>query len=325
MKKNKGSSFLVMAIISAMMTSIISLSLAKVNQLSNSSFNSSRIAMQSQSIADSKMNFLSLGGYNGISAQNRKEVNGTSYFDSVVVGTEIDVGEGVTSKDVTVNVFHSNEASPRYRLTKTFYSNGNSEYVFNDNDDAARIGLLYSGSRIIARLDNEEQKLLTSITPVISNSNLNNLTETGFFNGTSLGNAPSSGWFYIENIRCSNMSNSYVDQKATAFDTGKIYHRQCRNGAWSAWNEVGSGGGVAFAGWTDNFASSGTAPADGIICAKSKSNTIVSITTSGVERVYTAKRDKYGQGCTSITCPVKKGETYSVSGATYIRFMKIGN
>lgn len=311
------------AVILAILTSTISVSLAKINQFSNSNFVSTRIALQAQAIADSKMKFLALLEYEDIVSQNRAIVTGTSYYDSIVISSENNLGDGLLSKAVTVNVFYSDETAPRYRLTKIFYNNGNNEFVFNDSTDSTRIGMLYSGNRIITRLDDSEQKLLTNMTTSYS-GNLNNLSETGFFNGSNLTNAPSTAWYYIENIRHSNMSNYYINQKVTNFENGKIYHRQCRNGTWSSWSEIGGSSG-AFTGWNNSFPASGTAPSDGIICAKSISNTIVSITTSGVERVYTAKRDKYGQGSTSITCPVKKGESYSVSGATYIRFMQIGN
>ena len=63
---------------------------------------------------------------------------------------------------------------------------------------------------------------------------------------------------------------------------------------------------------------SGTISTSGIIVAVSGWNTNISITTSEVQRVFTHRRDKYGQGCCSVTCPIKKGETYVVSGAQSI-------
>lgn len=321
--KHKGSGILVITLMSAIFTGMISLSLAKVSNISKNSFGSTRLAIQAQSLADSKMEFLSLVDYDEIVSQNRQAIGETDYFDSVVVGAETNLGDGITSKDVTVNVFHSDDAVPRYRLTKIFYSNGNNEYVFNDDENDTRIGILNSNGRIVTRLDDAEQKLLTSMTPSYT-GNLNNLVETGFFNGNNLGNAPSTEWYYIENIRHSNMNNYYINQRLTNFNNGKLYNRQCRNGSWSGWTEVGGAGG-AFSGWTDSFPASGTAPGDGIITARSNWNADISIKTSGVERVYTSRRDKYGQGYTTVTCPVKKGESYSVSGAGYIRFMQLGS
>lgn len=78
-----------------------------------------------------------------------------------------------------------------------------------------------------------------------------------------------------------------------------------------------------FKGWVNNFPASGTAPADGIITASSGYNSGLAISTSSVERVSVSGRSKYGQGYVTATCPVKKGESYSVSGARYIRFMKM--
>lgn len=79
----------------------------------------------------------------------------------------------------------------------------------------------------------------------------------------------------------------------------------------SAQEESGSSGS-----WVDNFPNSGIAPADGIIVATSYLNTYMTIYTSNKERTSVSKRDKYGQGHTSATCPVSKGESYKITGGS---------
>lgn len=74
--------------------------------------------------------------------------------------------------------------------------------------------------------------------------------------------------------------------------------------------------------WVKNFPTSGTAPSDGIIVATSYSNTFMQIYTSGVRRTYVSQRDKYGQGSTSASCPVSKGESYAVYGGT-VQFYRL--
>lgn len=75
--------------------------------------------------------------------------------------------------------------------------------------------------------------------------------------------------------------------------------------------------------WVDSFPASGTAPSDGIIVCTSSWNTYMSITISGKVRTEVSRRDKYGQGTTNATCPIAKGEPYSISGASRICFFKL--
>lgn len=75
--------------------------------------------------------------------------------------------------------------------------------------------------------------------------------------------------------------------------------------------------------WVDAFPDSGTAPSDGIIVCTSRWNTYMSITISGKMRTEVNRRAKYGQGVTNATCPIAKGEPYSISGAGRICFFKL--
>ena len=75
--------------------------------------------------------------------------------------------------------------------------------------------------------------------------------------------------------------------------------------------------------WVESFPASGTAPSDGIIVCTSRWNTYMSITISGKVRTEVNRRDKYGQGVTNATCPIAKGEPYSISGAGRICFFKL--
>lgn len=75
--------------------------------------------------------------------------------------------------------------------------------------------------------------------------------------------------------------------------------------------------------WVESFPASGTAPSEGIIVCTSRWNTDMSITISGKRRTNVNRRDKYGQGVTNATCPIAKGEPYSISGAGRICFFKL--
>lgn len=68
--------------------------------------------------------------------------------------------------------------------------------------------------------------------------------------------------------------------------------------------------------------SSGIADTDLIIMAISYNNTTINGYVSGVNVMHTAGRSKYGQGATSISFPVPKGVSWSVSGGGTIYALK---
>lgn len=68
--------------------------------------------------------------------------------------------------------------------------------------------------------------------------------------------------------------------------------------------------------------SSGIADTDLIITAISYDNTTIDGYVSGVNVMHTAGRSKYGQGATSISFPVPKGASWSVSGGGTIYALK---
>ncbi|MDR1701515.1 MAG: hypothetical protein LBR56_01915 [Sporomusaceae bacterium] len=69
---------------------------------------------------------------------------------------------------------------------------------------------------------------------------------------------------------------------------------------------------------------SGIADSDGILIATSGFNSDMAGYTSGVQRFYFSRRDKYGQGHTTATMPVIKGESWVIGGAQKVWFVGIG-
>ena len=86
-------------------------------------------------------------------------------------------------------------------------------------------------------------------------------------------------------------------------------------------SEISSGSAI-FKEWK-KIPSTGTIESDGIIVITSAWNSVVYIQTSGVQRTFAHGRSKYGVGQTSMTCPIKKGEKYTISGAADIWFLKM--
>lgn len=86
-------------------------------------------------------------------------------------------------------------------------------------------------------------------------------------------------------------------------------------------NIVGNSSSFAFNSFVA-VGSSGTADTDLIIMAISYDNTTINGYVSGVNVMHTAGRSKYGQGATSISFPVPKGASWSVSGGRTIYALK---
>lgn len=86
-------------------------------------------------------------------------------------------------------------------------------------------------------------------------------------------------------------------------------------------NIVGNSSSFAFNSFVA-VGSSGTANTDLIIMAISYDNTTINGYVSGVNVMHTAGRSKYGQGATSISFPVPKGASWSVSGGRTIYALK---
>ena len=69
--------------------------------------------------------------------------------------------------------------------------------------------------------------------------------------------------------------------------------------------------------------SSGVAATDGFITSRSYDNTTVAGYVNGLQVMYTAGRSKYGQGPCSISFPVPKGASWSVSGDSFVRWLPL--
>ena len=69
--------------------------------------------------------------------------------------------------------------------------------------------------------------------------------------------------------------------------------------------------------------SSGVAATDGFVTSKSYDNTSITAYVNGLQVMHTAGRSKYGQGACSISFPVPKGASWSVSGASYVRWLPL--
>jgi hypothetical protein len=68
---------------------------------------------------------------------------------------------------------------------------------------------------------------------------------------------------------------------------------------------------------------SGVAATDGFVTSTSYDNTSITAYVNGLQVMHTAGRSKYGQGACSISFPVPKRASWSVSGANYVRWLPL--
>ena len=156
-----GGESIFIAILTCIIISVMGVSLARLHNVSFMSLVSSETSMQAQHFAKSKMDYLMFKGYNNLATQAKTVINGTTFKDSVALGTITTDADGVKKRTVTVSVYNDDEASPRATLSHVFYSNDADLYVRNGNSTANSISMHYDSSndRLYAKVDGNEKPL----------------------------------------------------------------------------------------------------------------------------------------------------------------------
>jgi hypothetical protein len=75
----------------------------------------------------------------------------------------------------------------------------------------------------------------------ITGTNLDDYTNAGFYNGSSMTNAPNSGWFWVT-VERYTADTGWVHQTATSFGSGNtaniVYTRTKTGGIWQPWKQL---------------------------------------------------------------------------------------
>ena len=98
---------------------------AKISSVSQSSIASSKIALQAQQYAGAKAELVKAEKYSDIAAQTKTKIsNSDTFYDEVLVGDEQDYPDNnkIQQKEITINVYNSNESLPRATLKFNRYS-----------------------------------------------------------------------------------------------------------------------------------------------------------------------------------------------------------
>lgn len=138
-----------------------------LSRLQNTSFQtlfSSEATMQAQHHAKTKMDYLVFCGYNALVEQPKTAIEGSSFKDSVALGSVSTDSNGISRRTVTVKVFHEDETMPRATLEQVFYSNDANKYVTNGSSVTNSISMHYDAEndKLYAKVDGIEKPLGSS-------------------------------------------------------------------------------------------------------------------------------------------------------------------
>lgn len=67
---------------------------------------------------------------------------------------------------------------------------------------------------------------------------MNNVIENGIYNGATITNAPSDGWYWVQVINHSINPTVWITQIAHDFYSTNSFRRTCINGTWGKWDMI---------------------------------------------------------------------------------------
>ena len=121
----KGSAVFVVVIILALVSSMLSLGMAKVSQAAMSSTNTNKTTSQAQQYAESKAEIIKSISYGNLASQSKSIIsNSGDFYDEVVVGSESTYpsDEKIKQKECLIRVYKGSETVPRASLRLMRYS-----------------------------------------------------------------------------------------------------------------------------------------------------------------------------------------------------------
>lgn len=121
----KGSAVFVVVTILALVSSMLSLGMAKVSQAAMSSTNTNKTTSQAQQYAESKAGIIKSISYGNLASQSKSIIsNSGDFYDEVVVGSESTYpsDEKIKQKECLIRVYKGSETVPRASLRLMRYS-----------------------------------------------------------------------------------------------------------------------------------------------------------------------------------------------------------
>lgn len=121
----KGSAVFVVVIILALVSSMLSLGMAKVSQAAMCSTNTNKTTSQAQQYAESKAGIIKSISYGNLASQSKSIIsNSGDFYDEVVVGNESTYpsDKKIKQKECLIRVYKGSETVPRASLRLMRYS-----------------------------------------------------------------------------------------------------------------------------------------------------------------------------------------------------------
>ncbi len=121
MRKRRGMAFLLELMVLSVVVGILASGILNAQSANWSSLTASRVATYAEQLARSKANEINATAYGSLAstAEARTAVAGTNFDREVIIGVETTLASGVRETPVTVNIYRTGEADPRYTLPIT--------------------------------------------------------------------------------------------------------------------------------------------------------------------------------------------------------------
>lgn len=120
--RHKGSAFLALVLVMAIVSSLFSLGSAKVTQAAMNGTSSNKTSLQAQQYAVSKAALLQAVPYADLKASAKAEIPNSSYFTETSLSSESNYTDATKKRTATIHIYYGNETVPRASLAVDRYS-----------------------------------------------------------------------------------------------------------------------------------------------------------------------------------------------------------
>ena len=121
-QKHKASALLAIVLMATVVSSLISVSLAKSTQVSNNAILSNKVAVQAKQYAESEAELLKSVSYTDLSGHGRTNIASTGFQSDVSLSDESNYSAFTKQRIATIKVYKGQEVLPRAELNVIRYS-----------------------------------------------------------------------------------------------------------------------------------------------------------------------------------------------------------
>ena len=120
--KKQGSALLAVVLVLAVISSVMSVSTAKITQAAINSTGSNKTTLQAQQYAASEAELIRSMPYSKLSSSAKAKIAGTVFSKEVILGEESSYSSSIKQRPVTVNIYNDAESLPRSTVKMQRYS-----------------------------------------------------------------------------------------------------------------------------------------------------------------------------------------------------------